>query len=347
MVLLKKRAAFTLIELLVVIAIIAILIALLVPAVQKVREASARSQCQNNLKQLGLAAHAYESTNKRLPPGYNGANTETNGLTEPAEPPVPVNYLSGPCIGVLPYLLPYVEQEHVYKLYFTSSDPLPPDYFSTATSGTTTWFEYGSALEAALAKIPTFLCPQDDANVTPTVGLSIMLHNYINLNSGDYGLRLPYFPPDMGLGGNLTVNDFGRTNYVGVAGYMGRVSKYVASVDYEGIMCNRSNLSLATLSAGDGASNTMMFGETIAGTAVGPREVVHTWIGAGALPTGWGLPENDSIDWYTFSSLHLGVVNFCFGDGSVRALRRGADPSTFVYLSGWNDSKVADFSLIE
>src|SRR5437868_1517953 len=171
-----RSRGFTLIELLVVIAIIAILIALLLPAVQKVREASSRSQCQNNLKQLGLAAHAYESTHKRLPPGYNGANTPANGLTEPAEPPTPDNYLSGPCIGVLPFLLPYVEQEQVYKLYFTSNDPLPPDFFSTATAGTTTWYEYGSALEASLAKIPTFLCPQDDPNITPTVGVGIMLH---------------------------------------------------------------------------------------------------------------------------------------------------------------------------
>src|SRR2546426_5060348 len=97
-----RRHGFTLIELLVVIAIIAILIGLLVRAVQKVREAAARSQCQNNLKQIGLALHAYHDVKKKLPPG---------GIAQITTPAAPTSE-AGLSWQVL--TLPYIEQGNLY-----------------------------------------------------------------------------------------------------------------------------------------------------------------------------------------------------------------------------------------
>jgi prepilin-type N-terminal cleavage/methylation domain-containing protein/prepilin-type processing-associated H-X9-DG protein len=112
----RRRAGFTLVELLVVIAIIAILIGLLLPAVQRVREAAARTQCINNLKQIMLAAHNYQSTFQQLPPGFLAARIQDDvpnyGLGDPW------GYggtWDGQQMGVLCFLLPYLEQDAVYN----------------------------------------------------------------------------------------------------------------------------------------------------------------------------------------------------------------------------------------
>ena len=133
----RRRSAFTLIELLVVIAIIAILIALLVPAVQKVREAAARISCTNNLKQIGLALHNYHDTYKAFPEARDA---------------YPFSF------SPHAHLLPLVEQQNMYSLI---------DF--TGARGATTTYK-GVNQVAAVTVIPNFSCPSDNVGVPGTNG---------------------------------------------------------------------------------------------------------------------------------------------------------------------------------
>ena len=138
-----QRRGFTLIELLVVIAIIAVLIALLVPAVQKVREAAARTQCVNNLKQIGLAVHGINNTNKVLPPA--AAPDGWTATTTCAMPYIGNNWTFHA------WLLPYIEQEPLYLSLTTGSSP-PGGYCGG---------QY-------MVKVPTYLCPSDNSTAAAT-----------------------------------------------------------------------------------------------------------------------------------------------------------------------------------
>jgi prepilin-type N-terminal cleavage/methylation domain-containing protein/prepilin-type processing-associated H-X9-DG protein len=164
--------AFTLVELLVVIAIIGVLVALLLPAIQAAREAARRSQCKNNLKQIGLALHNYESTRRTFPPGYASSSLAANGPG------------TGPGWGWGAYILPYLEESSI-QIEFTKpiTDPL---YDQTRT-----------------LTIPVFRCPSDSVELPlfpvqngSTTLTQLSFSNYVGV-AGTYEVSVY---PDEGTG---------------------------------------------------------------------------------------------------------------------------------------------------
>lgn len=319
-----RRSAFTLIELLVVIAIIAILIGLLLPAVQKVREAAARTKCQNNLKQIALGAHNYESANGVFPPGYLGQKPVGQIVASTDE--MWNLGANAHWIGVLPYLLPYMEMDNVYRplVFDWNVDGDGPVW----TSNTTNW-------TMAMTRISTFLCPSDDPNQPERVASRM---GTCATTPGNGNILVRYFA------NTGTAAGLGRTNYLGVAGAFGKIGSSFDS--REGIFSNRSKTKIVAIS--DGTSNTTMFGESLGGnpnpTSSTPRLYSFSWMGVGFNVTNWGISQSN-MTWRNFSSKHTGIINFAMADGAVKPFRESTETSAFIFMSGIRDGQVVDSSL--
>ncbi|MCO6455031.1 MAG: DUF1559 domain-containing protein [Pirellulaceae bacterium] len=323
----RARAGFTLVELLVVIAIIGILVALLLPAVQAAREAGRRMQCQNNLKQLGLAAHNFHDTNNMFPPGYLGPI-----------PHGPATY-TNQNLGVVSYLLPFMEQQPIQDRYPKFSDWYDPanvrPWMLVDNLNGGPWWGEGNSWAVAQTRINSMLCPSTNAYLN-TVGTGALMNVYpVGTNTGT--LQIAYFP--LGGGGDT----IGRSNYLGCAGGLGNIPG--GWLFYEGIFGNRTKNGFQHVL--DGTSSTLFFGEAIGGYrrsgAKWVRDYSHCWIGSGVMPVAWGLATNGNKGgWYQYDSEHPGVVQFCFADGSVHGVSRSVDATTFRHLGAMKDGFVVD-----
>jgi prepilin-type N-terminal cleavage/methylation domain-containing protein/prepilin-type processing-associated H-X9-DG protein len=312
-----RRKGFTLIELLVVIAIIAILIGLLVPAVQKVREAAARIQCENNLKQIGLATHAYHDTYKRFPSGVNlpvstqsGAVFPTNNLVKKGligPPPVPGQFISwGEAI------LPFIEQANLQK----NLDLTQREYANCNGPNST-----GAQI------VQIFICPSDNLQNLVSTYTTGGVTYYFGMNSyGANGGTRSWYITSMTTDGMFYINS--RVNIAGVRDGTSNTllfgERYHDDPSYTGIQ-TLGGWAWANFNAPE---------DYILSTPVPINFLLPPGTQTGAP----NFPEDDRV--CAFGSGHTGGANFCMADGSVQFLTNSLPLSMLQGLSTRNGGEI-------
>jgi prepilin-type N-terminal cleavage/methylation domain-containing protein/prepilin-type processing-associated H-X9-DG protein len=327
----RQSAGFTLIELLVVIAIIAVLIGLLLPAVQKVREAANRMSCSNNLKQLGLALHNYHDTHSRFPPScwkkaIQDPTSAGTALTKQENNPYNPAALHWSFL-----LLPYIEQDNLYKsVPFAAPPPPPPGSGSGAANQITgkAWLNppYLTLLQTP---VKTLRCPSTSDSLTyndNSRGAPVP-----NRAAASYAVNIASLVMD-----NNRADDGNAGS--GPTGPFGFYTLAQARLD--GPFGQNVANSIATIT--DGTSNTVAIGERYryhngagsegntghGGWGTFPLGSPHAQNGHNLFSGTMGLPFNlviptptsDTRHLIAFSSRHAGGANFVFFDGSVRFL---------------------------
>ena len=325
----KRWVAFTLVELLVVIAIIGILIALLLPAVQAAREAARRSQCNNYLKQLGLALHNYHDVNKRFP--HNTRYCDINNWCYA----LPGDVTKG---SMLVKLLPYFEQGALYgQVDFRC--PIGTSGVPTTVEAQLSALGYGGG--GVQKDLPTLRCPSDDYTRT-----DLSQTNYI----GSMGAQ----QMDSYGGGSSSCAD-----YWFPGGYFGDAGAGHGNTDDGNVISgvfSRLGYGASMSEITDGTSNTIVMGEQRPNCGDQQLGGWHSWNQMTAttapinFPTCPNQPPGQTAtlncyhyqNWQTsngFKSRHPGGAQFVFGDGSAHFLSQTIDYATYQRLGDRHDGQ--------